>query len=140
MSFYPRIVEHVTLGAPGNPVSLRYKPIVSGTEIVTLQTLGGTPTTPYVESTDYAMDYTNGTIDSLAPLSGASVKITYSAMPHIVLTHMDNFIVGLGRDVRIEKDRDIMKRVNQYAITLKVAVQVEELSALVKLYNIGDTI
>jgi hypothetical protein len=51
---------------------------------------------------------------------------------------MNNFIVGIGRDVRIEKDRDIFKGVNQYAITLKVAVQIEELTAAVKTRNVGQ--
>jgi hypothetical protein len=45
--------------------------------------------------------------------------------------------VGIGRDIRIEKDRDIFKGVNQYAITAKVSVQFEELTAIVKVRNIG---
>jgi hypothetical protein len=53
---------------------------------------------------------------------------------------MENFIVGIGRDIRIEKDRDIYKRTNQYAISAAISVQIEEASAIVKAYNIGDTI
>lgn len=140
MPFYTKIVEHITLGGAGVPVALRYKPIKSASEIVTTQTLAGTPTDPYSSVTDYTMDYVNGTIAAQAPLATAAVKITYEAMPQMILTHMENFIVGIGRDIRIEKDRDIYKRTNQYAITAKLSVQVEELSALVKVYNIGDTI
>jgi len=55
----------------------------------------------------------------------------------MLLTHFRNLIVGLGRDVRIEKDRDIFKGVNQYAITIKVAVDIENLDAVVKVTNIG---
>ena len=65
------------------------------------------------------------------------MKITYRSSPELILTHMNNFIVGIGRDIRIEKDRDIFKGVNQYAITAKVGVQFEELSAIVKVENIG---
>jgi len=50
---------------------------------------------------------------------------------------MNNFIIGIGRDIRIEKDRDIFKGVNQYAITAKVSVNFEEDSAIVKIRNVG---
>ena len=70
----------------------------------------------------------------------ATVKVTYTTTSRILLTHMENFVVGIGRDVRIEKQRNIFRRVNMYAITAKVAVQVEETDALVDGYNIGLTI
>jgi hypothetical protein len=140
MPFYPKVVEHVTLGIAGAPIALRYKPIRSGTEIVTDQTLAEVPAVPYNTTTHYTMDYTNGTIAAKAPLATAAVKITYEAMPQALLTHMENFIVGIGRDIRIEKDRDIYKRTNQYAISAAISVQIEEASAIVKAYNIGDTI
>jgi len=141
MPFNPTVVEHITLPGGATPYTLRYKPLVVGSDIVTDQTLAEVPVTPYTGAgTDYTFDATNGTITPAASLFGAAVKVTYQAMPQVILTHMDNFIIGIGRDIRIEKDRDIFKRVNQYAITAKVAVQVEELSALVKGYNVGDTI
>jgi hypothetical protein len=98
------------------------------------------PTTKYVEATDYDMDYTLGTIARNGGGSigdGDTVKITYFANPQILLTHKNNLVVGLSRDVRIEKDRDIFRRVNQYAITMKADVQCEETDALVKGTNIG---
>jgi hypothetical protein len=98
------------------------------------------PTVAYIETTDYVLDASAGTIARTgggAISSGDVVKVTYRSSPQILLTHMNNFVIGIGRDIRIEKDRDIYKGVNQYAITSKVDVQYEELSAIVKVRNIG---
>lgn len=143
---YPTIVEHLVLPAAGaGSVTLRYKPIVTDSDIVTLQTLADVPTTPYVRGAgnDYSINTSTGVITALAGgalAAGANIKVTYQAKPQILLTHMNNFIIGIGRDVRIEKDRDIFKRANQYVITLKVAVQFEETDAVVKGFNIGDSV
>lgn len=136
--FQGKKVEHVTLTGT-TPAQLRYAPI-SDPIVVTLATLGSTPTTPFIETTDYVLNRATGTIARNGAggiTSGALVKVTYLANPEVLLTHFQNLIVGIGRDVRIEKDRDIFKRVNQYAITMKVAVQIEELTALVKAKNVG---
>lgn len=135
----PPITEHVTLTGT-TPVALKNANIVTGSEVVLPSTLGSTATTPYIEGTDYDMDYAAGTIarNGGGALSNPqTVKITYQAPPQIILTHENNFIVGIGRDIRIEKDRDIYKGVNQYAITMKGDVQFEELTAIVKAKNIG---
>jgi hypothetical protein len=113
--------------------------------VVVLPTsLSQTPTTPFVGGgTDYTLDATAGTIARVgggAIGDGDTVKVTYDANPQILLTHQMNFIVGIGRDIRIEKDRDIYKGVNQYAITAKVAVQFEEVDAIVKGSNIGQSV
>lgn len=137
LDFLPPVVQHVVL--PGTtPVSLRYAPVSN--VVVTPATLEGTPTTPYVLDTDYSLDAASGTITRIGGAigDGATVKVTYTANPQILLTHQSNFIVGIGRDIRIEKDRDIYKGVNQYAITAKIAVQFEESDALVKGKNIGQ--
>lgn len=138
---YPTVVEHVTLTGT-TAVALRYKPVVSASETVLPSTLADIPLAPYTEGTgnDYNMDYVNGTIarDAASTItSGATVKVTYQAYPQIVLTHRSNFIVAFSRDIRIEKDRDIFRRVDQYAITLKADVQCEETDAIVKGTNIG---
>jgi hypothetical protein len=141
MAFQPPVVEHVTLTGT-TQVQLRYAPISS--VVVTPEDLGSTPTTPFVGGgTDYTVDLATGLINREAAgaiTSGQTVKVTYAANPQIMLTHMMNFIVGIGRDIRIEKDRDIYKGVNQYAITAKVDVQYEELTALVKGINIGTSV
>lgn len=140
MPFRPKVVEHITLN--GTTVTpLRYKPVSN--VVVLPSTLLGTPTVPYVAATDYTLDATNGTIARIALgaiTDGQVVKVTYEANPQILLTHRMNFVVGIGRDIRIEKDRDIFKRVNQYAITVKVAVEFEEDSAIVKGTNIGTSL
>lgn len=136
-AFQPLVVEHVTLTGT-TPVALKSKNFSN--VVVTLATLGNTPTTPFVNNTDYDLDAAAGTItrDAGGAIgSGTLVKVTYTAAPQMILTHMNNFIVGIGRDVRIEKDREIFKGVNQYAITAKVSVQFEELDAIVKAENIG---
>lgn len=135
-----KVVEHVTLTGV-IAVNLKYKNI---TNVVVLpSTLAETPTTPYVEGVgnDYILDAAAGTIvrDAASTIpSGATVKVTYSASPQLLLTHMNNFVTGIGREIRIERDRDIFATVDQYAITAKVACQIEETDAVVKVKNIGE--
>lgn len=136
--FLPLCTEHKVLTGT-TPAALLNGPVQD--VVVTPVTLGSTPIAAYVETTDYVVDYTAGTVvrsGASSIGSGDTVKITYRSNPQLMLTHMSNFIVGIGRDVRIEKDRDIFKRVNQYAISAKVAVQIEETTALVKVRNIGQ--
>lgn len=131
------VVEHVTLTGT-TPVALRYTDVTD--VVVTPTNLGGIPITPYINNTDYDVDAAAGTIarDAGGAIgSGVTVKVTYRSPPQMILTHQSNFIVGIGRDIRIEKDRDIFKGVNQYAMTAKVDVQFEELDAIVKVKNIG---
>jgi len=137
MEFMAPVVQHVAL--PGTTaVALRYAPISS--VVVCISTLDATAETPLILNTDYELNTTAGTINRKsggAITDGQTVKVTYCANPQILLTHQANFILGIGRDIRIEKDRDIFKGVNQYAITAKVAVTLEETDALVKGVNIG---
>lgn len=134
------VTEHKVLTGT-TPVSLKYSPV---SDVVVLPAaLDDTPTTPFVEDTDYTLDETAGTVTRIngqAIGNGATVKITYSALPQVILTHRLNWIVGIGRDIRIEKDRDIFKGANQYAITAKVSVEFEEDDAIVKGVNIGDSV
>lgn len=136
----PPVVEHVVLTA-FNYASLRYAPILAGSEVVTTPSLGKVAVTPYQNGTDYDMDYVGGRIRRHNPGgaigSGATVKVTYQSGATLLLTHFQNFIIGIGRDIRIERDRNIYKGVNEFAITTKVAVQIEEATAIVKSINIG---
>lgn len=134
--FEPLTVEHVVL--PGTTVvSLKNAPVTD--VVVHVEDLGKVPTAELIEGTDYTLDAANGTVARIGGAigDGDTVKVTYRSNPQIMLTHMNNLIVGIGRDVRIEKDRDIYKGVNQYAITAKIAVEFEELSAVVKVRNVG---
>jgi len=134
---HPTVVEHVTLSGT-TAVALKNSPVQGVSVLPT--TLSSTLATAFIESTDYTLDTTNGTVARIgggAIGDGDTVKVTYQANPQIILTHMNNFIVGIGRDIRIEKDRDIFKGVNQYAITTKVSVNFEEKTAIVKAINVG---
>lgn len=134
----PRVVEHVTFGAHPDTQALRYKPI--GAEVIIADSsLAASPTTPYVETTDYTVDRTNGTVSTTvagAVVSG-TFKVTYHSKAQIGLADYQNLVLAIGRDIRIESDRDIFKGVNQFAITTKVDAEIEEVTATVKGINIG---
>ncbi len=137
----PLVVEHFTVGAAPDTVSLRYAPIGT-TVVVTDQTITESPVDPYTEGAadDYTVDRTAGTITTVAGgafNAGGDFKVTYNSRGQFLFTNFMNLILAIGRDITIERDRDIFKRTNQYAITTKVHVQVEELTALVKGINVG---
>lgn len=137
MPFEPKIVQHVVLNGL-TPVALRYSHIHD--VVVTASDLASTPTAAYSDVTDYAAVEADGTIARVEGSTigdGATVKVTYQVGSQILLTHARNFVVGIGRDVRIEKDRNIYKRVDMYAITSRVSCGIEEVDALVKGVNIG---
>lgn len=143
MDHYVRKAERVTFASgAGATQSLAFGPIQSGSVTVVANGLGETPAAAYVENTDYSVDYTNGTITNLGAGIGttATVEVTYRANPQILLTHESNLIVAIGRDVRLEKDRDIFRGVNQYALTVKADCEFEEDSALVLGYNLNDSL
>jgi len=143
-NLYPfkyREVEHIILTST-TAVQLRRSAVAN--VVVLPSTLASTATAAYLPSTNGTNnDYTITSTGSIARTSasainsGATVKVTYDANPTLLLTHYSNLIVGIGRDVRIERDRDIFKRVNQYVITAKVTMNVEETDALVKVVNLG---
>lgn len=134
----PLVVQDITFGAAVDTQSLRYGPVTN--VIVTDQDLGSAPAIPYIEATDYSVDATAGTISNLgggALAGGGTFKVTYNSQGQVLLTNMANLILGIGRDIRIERDRDIFKSTNQYAITTKIDVQIEEVTAMVKGINVG---
>jgi hypothetical protein len=53
------------------------------------------------------------------------------------LTPRDNLVFGIHREIRVDKDRDIMRGVNIYAITTRVAVEFENDDAVVVAVNVG---
>jgi hypothetical protein len=137
----PLVVQHITFGAAPDTEALRYGPVTN--VIITPSTLSSTPTTPYVETTDYTVNYTTGSVTTTvgpgALAAGGTVKITYNSYGQVMLTNYANLVLGIGRDIRIERDRDIFKSTNQYAITTKIDVEIEEVTALVKGINVGLT-
>jgi len=142
MDLHPQQVETFALGASAT-VALDFAPILAGSVVVMEDAIvGGTfqPRTAYIEDTDYTVDYTAGTITNLDAGIGAGeiIRVSYRSMPQILLTVRDNMIIGIGRDITMETDRAIYRRMDQFATTVKVDVQFEELTALVLGTNIND--
>lgn len=138
----PLVTEHKVLNGT-TVVNLDHKNIVLGSEIVVLADVNDNPTTPvtpFVEGTDYDLDYANGTIARIGTGSisdGAEVKVTYLSESQMWLTEFRNMVLGIGRDIRVEKDRNIFSSVTEFAMTARVAVQIEETDAVVLGINIG---
>ncbi len=134
----PRVVDHVTLNGT-TPEALSNKNIVAGSDIVTLQSLGSVPTLPFLNATNYTLDNAAGTIVRLGGgiPDGADVKVTYRSESQMWLTDPMNMIVGIGRDVKIESDRDIFRSVNQWNLSARVALAYEETDRVVLGKNIG---
>lgn len=140
----PLVTEHLTVTIAGSPFALKHKNIVVGSELVVLQTIDDNPkqpVTPFVEGAgnDYTMDYAAGTITLLAgAISDPSdVKVTYQSESQMFLTEFRNLILGIGRDIRMERDRNIFASVSEFALTAKVAVEIEETDAVVLGINVG---
>lgn len=135
----PQYTEDSVANSDGTTAtSLSFGPISD--LVLTSQTLGSTPEAKYVEDTDYTVDETNGTWTRLGAGSigsGATVKATYSTAGRMLLTSPSNIILALGRDITIESDRNIYKTVTEYAITVKVYVQFEEITSVVLVKNIA---
>lgn len=140
MDLLPKTVVHATMTGTVAQ-SLGFAPVSS--VVVSTSTLDSTPETPYVETTDYTVDYTNGTITRVGGGSittGQVVKVTFDVNPQVLLTHYMNFIIAIGRDITIESQRDIYKGTNQYAITTKIDAEFEESTAVVKGKNFSSTL
>lgn len=67
------------------------------------------------------------------PLRGVALLPNDSGM----LINPQNIIWGIQRQVRIERDRDIRARTWIIVLTLRVALEIEEVDAVVKLVNLG---
>ena len=75
-----------------------------------------------------------------APVRALGIRIIACAnMPsdQIVLTDPRNIIFGLQRNIRIETDRNIQERQIDIVLTARVAVQLEEEDAVVKINNVA---
>lgn len=60
-------------------------------------------------------------------------------LSYMFLTPRDNLVFGIHREIRIDKDKDILRGVNIYAITTRVAVEFENDDAVVLAVNVGKT-
>jgi HK97 family phage major capsid protein len=72
------------------------------------------------------------------PVLGVPLKgIAMLPQSRGLLLNPQNIIWGIQRNVRIERDRDIRARTWIIVITMRVAIQIEEKDAVVKLINLG---
>jgi hypothetical protein len=133
----PLYSEDIVMNTDGTtPSNLSFAPV---TELnVTTQTLGKVPEAAFIEGVDYSKDLTNGTVTRLGGAigSGATVKVTYRSAGRMLLSDPQNLILAIGRDIRIERARNIFKTVSEFAITARVYCTFEEDSAVVLVKNI----
>jgi hypothetical protein len=135
----PIYTENVAANSDGtSSTSLSYAPITNLVIIPT--TLADNPLAKYVITTDYTQDLANGTwIRETAGAipSGGTVKCTYNTGGRILLTNLKNMIVAIGREIRIERARNIFRTVNEFAITVKTFATFEETDAVVLVKNLA---
>lgn len=138
----PLVTEHKTLTST-TAVALKHKNIVVGSDIVVLQSVDQNPkvpVTPFINTTDYVLNNVAGTLARTgggAIADPSDVKITYQSESQMWLTEFRNLILGIGRDIRMERDRNIFSSVTEFAMTARVATQIEETDACVLGINIG---
>jgi hypothetical protein len=132
----PSYVEHVVLNGT-TPTALKHGPVTS--LVVTSSTLGKPEEAAFVDVTDYVVDLAAGTVARNGGGSigdGATVKVTYKTGGRAIITRPQNMIIAIGKDISIENDRNIYRRVNEFAIHAKVFCTFEETDAVVLLKNI----
>lgn len=142
MSDEPQEVETDQFSGAGATITLANAPIVNGSVLIILDSEANkNPTTPYEEGTDFSVNYETGVITHIgagAIPTTTDLRITYKTLPSMILTDKRNLIAAIGRDITIEKDRDIFKRVNQFAITAKFDAKFENDENVVLVRNISD--
>ena len=85
-------------------------------------------------------DLGDAVLTGMAPLPVLGVPLRGVAlMPNAngLLINPQNIIWGVQRNVRIERDRDIRARAWIIVLTLRVAMNIEEVDAVTKLINLG---
>ncbi len=137
----PLYVENSIANNDGTtPTSLTYAPHDNLALLPT--TLGDNLATKFVVGggNDYSEVEASGTWTRLAGNIGSldTVKATYNTKGKMLLTDPMNLIYAIGLEIFIEKDRNIMRRMNEYAIHTSIACEIENVDAVAMLYNIAD--
>ena len=77
------------------------------------------------------------------PTDCAGVKSMTSSdaddLSYCFLTPRENLVFGIHRDIRIDRSRDVLRGVNIYAISSRIAVAFEDADAVVLAVNVGTT-
>lgn len=134
----PSFSEDIIMNTDGTTASqLSHAPVTDVTVIN--QALGKTPEAAFILATDYSQDLAAGTVTRLGGAigSGSTVKVTYKTAGRMLLTNPMNLILAIGRDIRIERARNIYRGANEFAITIKTQAQIEELTAVTLIKNIA---
>lgn len=72
------------------------------------------------------------------PVFGVPIKgVALMPNANMFFTNPQNIIWGIQRNIRIERDRNIRARTNIIVVTARIALQIEEELAVVKLTNLG---
>lgn len=120
------------------PTALSFGPISD--LVLTTSTLGTTPESKYILTTDYTVDEAAGTWtrDAGGAIgSGATVKASYLTGGKMILTNPKNMIIAIGLDnLRIERARNIYKTTNEFAITADAFATFETLDGVVLVQNL----
>jgi len=138
----PLYAEDSTANSDGtSATALQHKPISDLSLVPT--TIGQQPINAYTEGAgnDYTENLTDGEWTRLGGSSitaGQVVRASYRTGGKMLLTNPKNLILGIGMDVKIERDRNIFKGVNEYAITVSVACEIENTDAVVLVKNLKD--
>lgn len=136
----PLYAENSVANTDGTTATtLLHKPITS--LVLTPTSIGSNPIAPYTLGVDYSQNLTLGTWTRLAGgtiPSGGTIRATYRTGGKLLLTNPQNLVLGIGTDIRIERDRNIYKSVNEYAITVSVACAIENTDAIVLVKNLED--
>lgn len=136
----PQYVKRVQLNS-GEPVALGFQPLKETEVFVLPEDLDTTATTPFVLGDDYTFDEETGEImlvDGGDIDDGDFVNVTFNVGPQMLLTWPANLIWGMNREITMEMDRDIVKRVDIIVITGKMAINVEQLDGTVLLENMSQ--
>lgn len=138
----PLYAEDSTANSDGtSATALQHKPISDLSLVPT--TIGQQPINAYTEGAgnDYTENLTDGEWTRLGGSSITAsqvVRASYRTGGKMLLTNPKNLILGIGMDVKIERARNIFKGVNEYAITVSVACEIENTDAVVLVKNLKD--
>lgn len=135
--FKALVVEHGSIGT-GTTMQLRHAPVSD--VVITIQSLGKEADAAFAVTSDYTVNEDTGVISYVggAMSDPQTIKVTYRANPQAIITHENNIIFAIGRDVRVESARNVFGRRTEYAITSKVFPCIEEADALVIIDNMSD--
>lgn len=138
----PTFSENATMTGTADQ-SLVFKYLDADSFIATASTIGTSAVTAYTSPTDYTYNETNGTIansGSGAITNGQIIRFTYSASPMFILTFVNNPIVGINMDFRIDSDIDVDTDTELVVIRTRLDFKFQDPQAVVLVKNVQDAL